>query len=226
MAKLRYANKIQLHRRVITMTAFLTMALIHFLSVVSPGPDFAFVVKNSLQYDRRSAFYTALGIGLGIGVHISYCLLGLAIIIVKSIFVFNIIKFLGAAYLIYIGIKALFAKSNSSAKKTSPHVKAVTSISTWQAIKQGFLCNVLNPKASLFILGLFTLVIKPTTPLVIQIFYGIWMMVVTFLWFAFLAGVITHPYIRSKIFRIQPIVSRCMGAFLVLFGLKLVFTTR
>lgn len=209
----------------ITMTAFLTMALIHFLSVVSPGPDFAFVVKNSLQYDRRSAFYTALGIGLGIGVHVSYCLLGLAIIIVKSIFVFNIIKFLGATYLIYIGVKALFAKNNSD-KKTIVLEKPAASISAWQAIKQGFLCNVLNPKASLFILGLFTLVIKPTTPMSIQLFYGIWMMLVTFLWFAFLAGVITHPYIRAKIFRIQPIVSRCMGAFLVLFGLKLIFTTR
>ncbi len=204
------------------LLAFLSVAFLHFLAIISPGPDFIMVMKNSILYPRRIAVYTALGVSLGIVVHVTYCIFGLAVIISQSILAFNVIKFLGAAYLIYIGVKALLAKD--TAQKETEQKNYSSSISTFQAIKQGFLCNALNPKASLFFLGLFTLVVKPTTPLFVQFLYGAWMVFATFVWFAFIATLITHPHFRNRILRIQSAVTKWMGAFLILFGLKLAFT--
>lgn len=82
-----------------------TVTLIHLLGVISPGPDFIICARNSLTYSRKTGIWTAVGFGLGISVHILYCLAGLALIISQSILLFNFIKYLGASYLVYIGIK-------------------------------------------------------------------------------------------------------------------------
>ncbi len=87
------------------MNELLLIATIHILGAASPGPDLALVLKNSLESGRKAGIYSALGIALGIAVHVSYSVLGLAVLISKSILLFNIIKLIGAAYLIYIGSK-------------------------------------------------------------------------------------------------------------------------
>lgn len=81
--------------------SFLLIGSLNFLAVISPGPDFAMVVKTALTQPRKPAVFTALGIALGIFVHVSYCVLGLAIIITQSILLFSLVKYLGAAYFIY-----------------------------------------------------------------------------------------------------------------------------
>ncbi|HVV68680.1 MAG TPA: LysE family transporter [Gammaproteobacteria bacterium] len=202
------------------LLTFLGIASLHFLAVTSPGPDFILATKNALLYPKRQAILTALGISLGIVIHVTYCILGFAVIIAKSIVLFTIIKLLGACYLIYIGIKACLAKDGST-NSTAQHTTVTSPISGWQALKQGFLCNLLNPKATLFFLGLFTLAIKPTTPAWMRIFYGAWMVGVTFLWFTFISLLIANPHVRSRILRIQPIVTKVMGVLLVFFGLDL-----
>ncbi len=208
-------------------SAFLTLSLLHLLAVISPGPDFAIVVKNSLLYDKRSAVYTALGVALGVLVHVTYCVLGFAVIISQSIWLFNIIKYLGAAYLIYIGIKGLLSREKKEIEVSSqPEKLNIKKLQIFAAIKQGFFCNALNPKASLFFLGLFTLVVKPQTPFMIQVLYGLWMAFVTFAWFASLACMITHPRMRQRVFSIQPLINRVLGGFLVLFGVRLIFMQR
>lgn len=93
-----------------TLTFLGGILVIHFLALASPGPDFVMVVKNALGYGRSTGIRTAIGIGLGIGVHVLYCTFGLALIISKSIVAFSIIKRAGAAYLVYIGIKSLRAR--------------------------------------------------------------------------------------------------------------------
>ena len=89
-----------------------TVTIIHLLAVISPGPDFIMACRNSLTYSRKTGIYTAVGFGIGIAVHIFYSLAGLALIISKSILLFNTIKFLGAGYLIYIGLKSVLSKSS------------------------------------------------------------------------------------------------------------------
>lgn len=209
------------------LTTFLTVASLNFLAIITPGPDFAVVTKNALAYPRHTAILTALGIALGIAVHSTYCILGLAILITQSLWLFNLIKYAGAAYLIYLGVKIWWPTKKAPASDALADGMINTfQITDWQAIKQGLLCNLLNPKATLFTLGLFTLAVNSTTPWWERTFYGLWMTLVTFFWFAFLATVITNPTINRKIWYIQPMLIKIMGGLLIVFGLNLILYTR
>ncbi len=137
----------------------LLVAGIHLLAVISPGPDFAMICKNSLVYSRRTGVYSALGLGLGIVVHVSASLLGIGFLISTSVFLYTLVKYLGAGYLIYIGIGALRARPRSV--ETDEERKHTKDLKGGQAIATGFLTNVLNPKAILFFLAFFTPVISP-----------------------------------------------------------------
>ncbi len=207
------------------MSAFLAIVVIHFLGLMSPGPDFALISRNSLCLSRRSGMLTALGLGLGILVHCTYSLLGIGLLISQSILLYNTIKWIGALYLMYIGFKALTHKA-AAAKQAAVEMKARRDISPLAALRQGFLCNVLNPKVTLFFLALFTQVIDPSTPLLVQIGYGLWMSFATFAWFAFVASVLSMSVIRAKFERIQGAFERVMGALLIALGLKIALSHR
>lgn len=199
--------------------AILTVALIHLLAVMSPGPDFIMTMRNSLVYSRRSGLYSAVGLGLGILVHVAYCLAGIAIIISQSIVLFTIIKYLGAAYLIYIGIKSLRAKASPIESENVEHEQR--DMSKWQAIRSGFITNATNPKATLFFLSLFTLVIEPSTPFAVKLIMGGEMAIVTGLWFGLVALLVSHRIIRTRVTKFMHYVERVMGGILILFGIKL-----
>jgi RhtB (resistance to homoserine/threonine) family protein len=210
---------------------FLIIASIHLLAVMSPGPDFVMIVKNSLVYNKKTGVFSALGLSLGICVHILYCLLGIGLIISKSIVLFSAIKFIGAGYLIFIGYKSLRAKSqivsesiNLPCRQTGRHATQQAGnieLSVLEAIKQGFLTNVFNPKATLFFLAIFTQVLDPKTPLYIEIIYGLEMVFATFAWFAFVASVLSVSKIKSKFQKIQSKVEKVAGVAMILFGIKL-----
>lgn len=202
-----------------SITQLLTVAVVHLLAVMSPGPDFAMVVRNSLIYSRRIAIYTSLGIALGISVHVAYSLVGIGFIISKSILLFSIIKYIGAAYLLYIGYKSLRAKPANETSEQS-FVEATKNISTRSAIWTGFLTNVLNPKATLFFLAFFTQVIDPLTPKSIQIFYGFEMMVITFVWFSVVSILFSNNLIKAKVSKFQHHIERVTGAVLIGLGIK------
>jgi RhtB (resistance to homoserine/threonine) family protein len=199
------------------LSLIFTVALIHLLAVMSPGPDFIMTIRNSLKYSRESGIYSAIGLGLGILVHITYSLIGIAVIISQSIVIFSIIKYLGAAYLIYIGIKSLRSK-RSTDYTSETHV--ARPLSKWQAIRIGFITNATNPKATLFFLSLFTLVIRPDTPFAVKAIMGGEMVVMTMLWFSLVAVIVSHRFIRKRIAGIQHHLEQVMGGVLILFGLK------
>ncbi len=192
--------------------------MVHLLAVMSPGPDFAMVTRNSIIYSRKTGIYTSIGIAVGILVHVAYSLLGIGFMIAKSIVIFNMIKFIGAGYLIYIGYKSLRAKPTVHTEKDVLLVKK--DISPLESFKIGFLTNALNPKATLFFLALFTQIIDPTTPKIIQLAYGIQMMVITFVWFALVSLFFSNSLIRSRIGKVQHYVERITGAVLIALGIK------
>jgi len=197
----------------------LSVALIHFLAVASPGPDFIMVMRNSLVYSRKSGIYTAIGLGLGILVHVTLALAGIAFIISQSILLFNVIKLLGAGYLIYVGIKSLRSSSHSSRNQELQQEKV--DLTKLKAIRIGFITNVTNPKAILFFLSLFTLVIQPSTPFVIKGIMGAEMAIVTAAWFTLIAALVSHRIIKQRIMKIQHYFERVMGGILILFGIVL-----
>lgn len=199
----------------------LTAVSIHLLAVISPGPDFIMVLKNSLTHSRKTGILTAVGLGGGIMVHLTYCVLGLALVISKSIVLFSLLKYLGAAYLMYIGIKSFMARG------IVPEIdekKVQNDISTFQALRSGFLTNVLNPKATLFFLGLFTLVLTPTTPPSVMLLISALLVLDTVLWFSLVAVFFTQKRVRAIFDKIQSKVNKIFGVFLVLFGIKVALT--
>lgn len=200
------------------ISQLITVAIIHLLAVISPGPDFAMVTRNSLVYSRKIAIYTSLGIALGISVHVLYSLLGIGLIISKSILAFNIIKYIGAGYLIYIGWKSLKAKPAQNDQESAGIVQK--EIPVMQAIRTGFFTNVLNPKATLFFLALFTQVIDPLTPKLIQLFYGIEMMIITFVWFSIVSFLFSNHLVKSKVTKFQHYIERVTGGVLIALGIK------
>ncbi|MEK1904538.1 MAG: LysE family transporter [Pseudomonas sp.] len=201
---------------------FLTVALIHLLAVASPGPDFAIVVRESVAHGRRAGIWTALGVGTGIFVHVGYSLLGIGLIVSQSIVLFNALKWLAAAYLFYIGIKALRAKpAGENALEVSADAEGR---SPRGAFMTGFVTNGLNPKATLFFLSLFTVVINPHTPLLVQAGYGVYLAFATALWFCLVALLFSQQRVRAGFSRMGHWFDRLMGAVLVGLGIKLAFT--
>lgn len=200
------------------MSGFLTITIIAILGAISPGPDFIVVAKNALGCSRKAGCYTSFGIFSGIVFHASYCILGLAIVISQSLLLFGAIRYLGAAYLIYLGIKALFDKNKISGLNS---LNAQQKISHWQAYRQGLLINVLNPKCILFMLSIFTVVIKPETPLLLQTLYGLTLAGITALWFCLLSFMLTHEKVYQKLIKAQQWISKVMGGCLLFFGIDL-----
>ncbi|WP_020675096.1 LysE family transporter [Geopsychrobacter electrodiphilus] len=203
---------------------FLTIALVHLLAVASPGPDFAMVMRQSIVCGRRPAIYTSIGIGTGILVHVSYCLLGLGLLISRSLLLFNLVKLVGAAYLLYIGWHSLRAQPTPQETKIAVAAQVIPSAS--QALRIGFLTNLLNPKATLFFLSLFSLVISPQTPLWVQLGYGVYMALATGLWFSALSVFLTRPAVRGFFRRFGHWAERLMGGVLIALGIKLALTQR
>jgi RhtB (resistance to homoserine/threonine) family protein len=200
---------------------FLTVALVHLLAVASPGPDFAVILRQALCQSRRNALLTAAGVGAGILVHVTYSLLGIGLLIQQSLLLFNILKVVGALYLSWIAIQCLRARAGGV------HVAAEPALAQrgLAAFRLGFLTNTLNPKATLFFVSLFSVVISPGTPVALQTAYGVYMALATGLWFALVATFFTLPRVRRGFNRFGHWLDRLMGGVLLLLAGQLLFST-
>lgn len=199
------------------MEEFLSISILIILAAISPGPDFAMVIKNSVMHSRKIGIFTAAGVSFSFLIHSVYCILGLAIIISKSLLAFSIIKYCGAAYLVYIGVKSLRVKREDLNLQATVSNKPITGR---QAFVQGLLCNLLNPKAIMFLLVFFTIVVGPGHSLFSEMGYGLEIALIHMIWFSSLAYMLTHQYVAAKLNRIQFYIVKVMGAVLVAFGLR------
>lgn len=206
------------------LTQFMTIAVVHLLAVASPGPDFAIIVRQSIVYGRRTALWTSLGVGCGIFIHVGYSLLGIGLIVSQSIALFSLMKIIGALYLLYLGTKAIRAQPMNAADVYKQDKKNLPP--PMEALRTGFLTNGLNPKATLFFLSLFTVVIDPATPISIQAGYGIYMAVATGIWFSGLSLLFGHNAIRRRFLQVGHWFDRLTGAVLISLGLKLALSGR
>lgn len=195
-----------------------TVTLVHLLAVISPGPDFVMACRNALLYSRKTGIWTAVGFGLGIAVHISYALFGLAWVVAQSVILFSIIKYLGAAYLIFIGIQSFLSKTKTLEPDVFSKLKDIPPL---VAIRMGFVTNVLNPKATLFFLSLFTMVVGPEVSVFEMTIISIILIGVTVLWFSLVAVIMTQKRIRQTFERYQGVFNKSLGGLLVALGIKI-----
>lgn len=124
---------------------------------LTPGADTIYIITRSIAQGRKAGIYSVLGIGTGSLCHTFFAAFGLSVILMKSAMIFNIVKYIGAAYLIYLGIRMMADKSpmfeNEKYKFENPDLVKI--------YRQGFLTNLLNPKVAIFFLSLMPQFIKP-----------------------------------------------------------------
>lgn len=195
------------------MSEWIAVISITLLAVISPGADFALVTHNSLMLSKRAGLFTAMGIGLGVLVHLSYTLLGVGLLLQQSTWLFNLLKLVGAAYLIYLGIGMLRSKAVDTPAAASP-----TPASSLVALRGGLLTNALNPKTSVFIISLFMQAIQPGTPTTTQIAYGAFIALVHVGWFSLVALCFSAGSVRSRLLSARHWIDRLFGGLLIGLG--------
>lgn len=209
---------------------FAVLTAVHLLAAASPGPDFAYVTRQSLVHGRRSGLLASLGIALGLSIHIVYSAAGLAAVIAHSAQWMTVIKLVGAGYLLYLGWSGLRAKAPAAAAATGAaatgEVAASSPSSAWRQVGGGFLCNAFNPKAPIYFLALFTVVLSPGLPVPTLVAYGAWIMLLQWWWFSLVALVFAHPRVRDRLLAVRHWIDRAFGAAMVALGLRVLATAR
>ena len=196
---------------------FAGLMLAFGINAVIPGADFAMVLRQSIAHDRRAALFTSAGIATSILVHGSYTLLGLGVIVGNSLMLFNILKWAGAAYLVWLAISAL--------RSPPPQPPAESDLvgakrGDFAAFALGFLTNLLNPKAVLFFLALFTTLVSARTGGDIKVIYVLCMSLMLFAWFALVSVFFTTASVRQGFFRFGRWFNRVTGITFILLAVR------
>ncbi len=202
---------------------FFALALIHFLALISPGPDFAVIVRQSVRFGRQAGIATALGIGMGISVHVIYTLFGISALLHRASWLMNLAEMLGGGYLLYLGY-GFIKKAGKSIPSGTIDINDSEQIRSFRrSFTLGFMTNATNPKATLFFLAVFTTVVSGATPLQIQILYVVWMCFVSIGWFVIVSLIFTNQAVRQGFLKFGGWFERLMGIVLIAFSLRLLW---
>ncbi len=150
---------------------FFTAAL---LLNLAPGPDLLFVLSRTLSGGRRVGLAAACGVCSGALVHVSAAALGLSAILATSALAFSLVKYVGAAYLLYLGFQAL----RSAGDGLPQELARAPRCSAWQAYRQGILVDILNPKAAIFFMAFLPQFVRPDQGAVALQLFGLGLLVV------------------------------------------------
>lgn len=204
------------------LQVLLTISALHLLAAMSPGPDFVLVSQLSLRHGRQAGLLCSLGIALGLSVHILYSAAGLALVLNESSGFILAIKIAAACYLFYLGWQVLGSEPSI---EDAEQPGSESGMSPGKALLQGFLCNVLNPKAPLYFLAVFSLAVSPDIVAAQWWLLGISMMVIQFLWFATVATVLSRSVLRARYLRHSRWINTLMGVLLIVLGFSLVVSS-
>lgn len=198
---------------------FIPLAMVHFMVVLSPGPDFALTMKSTLSGGRPAGFRTALGISAGTLVQVTYTLVGLGCLVQSNPEIYQCVAWLGAAYLAFLGLTMLrSAISTWSAAALVPQfVMAIPEDESESShpFRMGFLTSVTNPKTTLFFVAIFKSLVSPDTPLWQQLAYGIWMCCVNIAWFGGVSVLFSDARLRQAYIERRHWIDTALGVLLV-----------
>jgi threonine/homoserine/homoserine lactone efflux protein len=130
---------------------------------LTPGPDVLYIVNNALRQGKRAGVVAALGINAGCFVHIFAAAIGVGALLAASATAFTLLKWAGAAYLMWVGVRLLLARAPGDAAGLPDPVQAHAVGGLWSVFRGGFLTNVLNPKVAIFFLAFVPQFIAPDT---------------------------------------------------------------
>ena len=186
---------------------------------LTPGPDTAYILGRSIAQGRRAGIASALGISIGSICHTIAAALGLSAFLAASAWAFMIVKFIGGAYLIYLGVRMILSRAGELHLPSHfRHREAAA------AFRQGIVTNLLNPKVALFFLAFLPQFIDPAAPMKIPAFITLGLTFVTTgtIWcliLAWFASAFSDRLRGSK--TVANVLNRTVGSLFVFLGLRL-----
>lgn len=204
------------------MTTLMSIALIHFFALLSPGPDFFFVTQTAIRQSRSHALFAALGISLSILLWSICAVSGLHFLFQKMAWLQQVLMIFGGLYLAYLGYQMLKSALAKTTTPTTTTDHTVASQSHLNLLFKGFLTNMANPKALVYFSSVFALAIHSDSPLSAQgsLLSLVW--VESLLWFALVAYVFSNRKITQLYAKISRWIDGITGGIFVSFGCMLV----
>jgi|TARA_R110000851_G_scaffold31522_4_gene85199 RhtB (resistance to homoserine/threonine) family protein len=206
---------------------FLSFLLAITLLTISPGVDTLLVIRNTARGGVRDGVTTSVAICCGLFVHATISALGISLILLQSAWAFHMLKLVGAAYLIWLGITSLLAARRGQALPIGGVSSNAPSVSRWQPIKEGFLSNVLNPKTVVFYMAFLPQFIAPGDPALLK---SLWLAGVHFIianiWQISVVMMVGSAGKWLANARFAQTLTAATGAVLVVFGIRLALTQR
>jgi threonine/homoserine/homoserine lactone efflux protein len=196
---------------------FLTIAILHLFAVASPGPDFLLVTRQCLRFDRTVAIWASAGIATGILFHSFIAITGVTLIISSNPEVFKWLKVLASIYIAYLGYLSIFKSSttvNDEDKKDNENYVGSFTL--------GLITNILNPKAILFFITVFTAVVDVSTTRLLLGLYGLYMSITTFIWFTGISYIFSNQRLRDRYKQFIPFFEKGIGIVLIIIALGLI----
>jgi RhtB (resistance to homoserine/threonine) family protein len=201
---------------------FLGLMAVFSLVIVSPGADFLLVLRQCIVHGRRAAIITSFGIGASLLFHISYTILGIGLIVSKSLLLFSLLKWAGAVYLLYLGITSLRAKAFKLPEGAlTGDGTGGSQVPAWRCFLTGFVTNALNPKPVLFFLSLFSALVSHETPAAVQGVYGLMMATALITWFIGVSTFFTLASVRESFIAWGRWFNKVCGVLFIGLGVRL-----
>ncbi|MGF1845241.1 LysE family translocator [Vibrio clamense] len=193
-----------------------TLATVHFIALMSPGPDFALVVQNASRHGRQTGLYIALGLSCGILLHSILSLTGVSYLVHQQPVLFSLLQTAGGSYLLYLGVNALKGtwqnRHDQDPGQSQPETKPNLILSNKrQAFSRGLTTNILNPKALVFFVSLMSSLIPAGMSLAgkgtaLVILWGL-----SLAWFSFLAWVLSTNRLQQRLIKATTYIDGLCG---------------
>lgn len=197
-----------------TTAIWLTVVSICLLGAMSPGPSLAVVLQQTIRGGRTNGLVAAVTHGLGIGLYAMLCISGIAVMITTSPMLFTTLQWLGAAYLIWLGIKGLRARADKVAALSDAPT-------TGSAARDGFLVVFFNPKVAVFFIALFSQVIGSETTLPEKLAFAATAMFIDMGWYMIVAWSFSNPRWLGRLQKNSVWLERVFGVILIALALRL-----
>lgn len=203
---------------------WLSLATICLLGAISPGPSLALVINNTLSGGRYQGFASALSHGLGVAIYATLTIFCMATIITANPILFNAIQYAGAAFLVYLGLKALMAQGAKQALEQKDVKQFATNthaqINGW---RDGFLIAFFNPKLAIFFLALFSQFISPTANMIEKGIMISTVFTIDTLWYCLICFLLSKENIYPKLQAKQSAINFIMGIILILLAIRVIW---
>lgn len=225
---------------------FLLLYSMNLLNLLTPGANFTITMRNSIALSRKTGLFTALGVICGSSIHKIPTILGLGFLQTQSVWIYEIVRYIGCAFLLYLGIKTIWVSLSDTFRKgiigsgkikhLSPKqqnsVTEYNDLSTTykridvepkKAFYIGFFTDVLNPQATFCFLAIVGATVAIDTPIHVRAFYSVALICTSMFWYFSVALFFSQPFFVNKCYEVRPYLERIAGIFLITLSYRLFY---